>query len=107
MNKTKAITKDILENTYTQRLLLRFLLGGLIALFITYLYLVGSTTFNILARKTLENTVRTLGSQVSQLELTYLNKTAEIDKNYALSKGFVDVHQSIFASRYITHIAIR
>lgn len=48
-----------------------------------------------------------LGSHVSNLELTSLANTNKIDKNYALSKGFVDTHNNIFATRKAPSVAIR
>lgn len=106
-DKAKAITIDIKQNTDTQYMLFRVLVGALIILSIVYAYLIGSITFNILARKSLESTIRTVGSHVGELELTYLSKTNQIDKNFALSKGFVDIHQNIFATRVDSRVAIR
>jgi len=107
MNKAKAITSSIANNRDTQHTLFRVFISALILLSIVYVYLIGSITFSVLARKTLEGTARTLGSHVSELELTYLSKTNNIDKNFALSKGFVDTHQNIFATRTIDRVAIR
>ena len=107
MTKAKAITTDIAENTNTQRVLFRILISSLGILFLVYVYLIGSITFNVLARKALENTVRTLSDNVSQLELSYLNNSNQIDKSYALAKGFVDVDHNIFATRTTTRVAIR
>jgi hypothetical protein len=78
-----------------------------IALSVIYIYLIGSITFNIVARKSLENTIATMTSKVNKLDLTYLNKINEIDKNYALANGFVEVHQNLFVSRDVNHVAIR
>ncbi len=108
MTKVKTMTTELIENTNTQRVILRVLVSGLIVLSIVYVYLIGSITFNVLARKSLETTVRTLGSHVGELELTYLNTANKIDKNYATSIGFVDVHNSLFAARTSTNsVAIR
>lgn len=108
MSKAKEMTTNLIENTKTQRVLFRALISGLIILSIVYVYLIGSITFNVLARKSLESAARTLGSHVSELELTYLNTTNKIDKNYALSLGFVDVHTNIFATRTTpTRVAVR
>lgn len=107
MSKTKAITKDIVENTYTQRFLFRIILGSLLSFFIVYIYLIGSITFNVVAYKSLNNTARNLGSNISQLELTYLNSMSEVNKTLATSLGFEDTKQNIFATRYINHVAIR
>jgi len=107
MTRAKAITEDIAQNINTQKVLFRILITGSVLLFASYIYLIGSITFNVVARKSLENTVVSLNSHVNQLDLTYLNKINEIDKDYALSNGFVEVHQNIFASRNINHVAIR
>ena len=107
MSKAKAITVDIVQNHDTQRIIFRVLISGLVLLSLVYVYLIGSITFNILARKTLATTVRTLGTEMSSLELTYLTAANKIDKNYATSIGFVDVHDNIFATRDTTRVAIR
>lgn len=107
MTKAKAITNDITQNINTQKMLLKVLLTSSVLLFTVYIYLIGSITFNVIARKTLEATVANLNGHINQLELTYLNNINGIDKEYALSNGFVDVKQNLFASRSITHVAIR
>ncbi len=107
MTKARAITNDIAQNINTQKALLRMLIVGSIILFTVYVYLIGSITFNVIARKTLENTAVELASRVNQLDLTYLNSVNKMDKEYALSMGFVDMNQNIFASRSINHVAIR
>ena len=107
MTKAKAITNDIAQNINTQKTLFRILITGSVILFAVYIYLVSSITFNVIARKSLEKTVVSLTSEVNQLDLTYLNNANKIDKEYALSNGFVDTHQNLFASRDINHVAIR
>ena len=106
-NKAKAITTNIAYNRDTQHTLLKAFVGLLIALSVVYVYLIGSITFNVLARKSLEATSRTTGSRVSELELQYLASTNNIDKAYALSKGFVDTNQNIFATRTAPRVALR
>ena len=107
MTKAKAITNEIRENTNTQRVLFRILISGSIILSISYIYLIGSITFNVVARKSLENTVSILDAKVNNLEISYLNEVNKADKSYAESQGFVDVSQDIFASRDVNHVAIR
>ena len=107
MSKTKAITNDIVSNTNTQRIIFRILLGSIIALSIVYVYMIGSITFNVVARKSLESTARVLGSDISEKELTYLNNINQVNKEYAATLGFVDTKSNIFATRSITHVAMR
>ncbi len=107
MSTAKAITNNIVENSHTQRTIFRALISALVLLSLVYIYLIGSITFNVLARKSLDTTVHNLGSQVSSLELTYLSETSGIDQNYAQSLGFVDVQNSIFATRDTPRVAMR
>lgn len=107
MTKVKIITNDIAQNINTQKILFRILIIGSAMLFVAYIYLVGSITFNVIARKSLENTVVNLTSHVNELDLAYLKNVNDLDKKYAESVGFVDVHQNIFATRNINYVAIR
>ncbi len=107
MTKAKEITLDIRENINTQKILFRILIGSSILLFAFYIYLIGSITFNVIARKSLENSMANLTNEVNQLEITYLNNLNKIDKEYAFSRGFVETKQNIFVSRSINHVAIR
>lgn len=107
MNKAKTMTIEIVQNKDIQRVLLRVFVSALIVLSITYIYLIGSITFNVVARKALESEVRTLGSKVSELELGYLNTTNKIDKGYAISLGFVEAKNNIFTVRTTPRVAIR
>jgi hypothetical protein len=107
MSKTKAIANDIAGNTNIQRIIFRILLGSLLSLSVVYIYVIGSITFNVVARKSLENTARIEGSNISNLELTYLKSMDDINKAKATTLGFVDSNSNIFATRYITNVAMR
>ena len=107
MSKAKAITNELSHNMNTQKTLFRVMIICLALLFTVYAYLIGSITFNVIARKSLENTILSLTSEVNSLEITYLSNVNQINKDYALSKGFVEVRQNIFASRNLNHVAIR
>ncbi len=107
MTKAIAITKDIQNSISTQKILLRVLLSLVILLSACYVYLIGNITFNVIARKSLEASVANLSSDVNKLDLVYLNKVNEIDKEYATANGFVENRHNIFVSRDINHVAIR
>lgn len=107
MTRAQAITKDISENINTQKVLLRILIGSIVILSLTYIYLIGTITFDVVARKSLENNLAIANTQVNKLDLQYLNKINEIDKSYATSNGFVEVGQNLFVSRDVNHVAIR
>ena len=104
---SKAKTIELVNDKDIQKVLLRIFISILIILSVTYVYLIDSITFNVLARKTLESTSHELGSRVSELELTYLNNANKIDKSYAATLGFVDAKDSIFTTRTTTRVAIR
>ena len=102
------MTIEIVQNKDIQRVLLRVFISTLIILSVTYVYLIGSITFNVLARKALNKEAQVLGSQVSELELSYLNSANKIDKNFASSLGFVEAKNNIFTTRATAaRVAIR
>lgn len=107
MSKAKLITNTIVRDDHIQKVIFKYLAGSLMILSVCYIYFIGSITFNVLARQSLANTVRVLGSHVGELELSYLSESNSIDKNYALTHGFVDTHQIVFATRTVTSVAIR
>lgn len=107
MSKAKAITNELSYNIGIQKTLFRIMIIAIVSLAVVYIYLIGSITFNVVARKTLEGTIVGLTSEVKELEIQYLSDINKIDKDYAMSKGFVDVHQNIFASRGDNQVAIR
>jgi hypothetical protein len=107
MSNVKNITHNIIEDSSIQRTLFRSLMIALSLLSLTYLYLISSITFNVLARKTLDTTTRNLETSINAKEIAYMNDLNKIDKSYALSKGFVDVPQTIFAVRSVDRVAIR
>jgi hypothetical protein len=107
MSNVKNITHNIIEDTSIQRTLFRSLMVTLGLLSLTYLYLISSITFNVLARKTLDTTIRTLETSINASEIAYMGELNKIDKSYALSKGFVDVNQPIFAIRAADRVALR
>ena len=107
MSKAKAITVNLIQNKYKISTIFRVLIGLLLALCLVYVYLIGSITFNVLARKSLESTARVLGSNISELELKYLAEANKIDKNYAKSLGFIDIKNNIYVTRLNDRVAIR
>lgn len=107
MSKTKIITNDIVANTNTQRIIFKILIALLISLSIVYIYMIGSITFNVVARRSLENTEKQIGSNISQLELTYLTRMNEVDKARAISLGYMETNKNIFAVRTINYVAMR
>jgi hypothetical protein len=97
---TKAITKHIVNDDQTRKQIFRVLLSALSVLCLCYVYFIGSITFNILERRTLETTMRDTASRVSGLEVEYLTLTNSIDIPRGLARGFVEARKNtIFATR--------
>lgn len=108
MNKAKTITNTISNDANVQRTIFKSLVASIVLLSVFYIYFIGSITFNVLARKSVESNMREVGSRVSNLELSYLSLSNSIDKNFALSSGFVDATSPIFAARTdISRVAVR
>src|SRR3989338_3739537 len=63
-----------------------------------YLFFVGTITFNIVARNSLESGNRELSSRVGELELLYLSESNKVDIDLAYSLGFKDAVGTVFAS---------
>ncbi len=77
-------------NNNMESVVLRFILLSFGALAILYVILLGNMVANIVQRRALEATARTLSSDVSDLELTYLSMSNNIDLSYSYSLGFKD-----------------
>ncbi len=107
MTKVKSITNNIIKNNHTRAIIFKALIFSLILLAIAYVYIILSITFNVIARKSLENRIQIFSSNISKLELTYLSGMNKIDKNYVTSNGFVDISNNIFAIRSTNSVAIR
>lgn len=107
MKKTKEITNEIVTNSNIQKTIFKILVGSIFCLSLVYVYIIGSITFNVVARKSLENTSKIIGSNISQLELTYLANINDINKTKATTLGYVDTNSSIFAVRNINRVAMR
>lgn len=107
MNTTKIIANNIIQDNSLRKSIFKVLLAFFIILSVGYMYLIGSITFNVLARKSLETSNHELASRVANLELSYLSIERSIDQQFALSHGFVDAKSVLFATRTDTRVALR
>ncbi len=107
MTKAIAITKDSRQNQRLRKTVFRLLLVTLAIFSVSYFYLIGSITCNIVERRSFENKITSLNSQVNELDLIYLHMIKNLDKEYAMSNGFTDNDQNLFVSRDINHVAVR
>ncbi len=104
---TKKYTQNIIEDGNARKQIFRVLMGSLVALSLCYVYFIGSITFNVLARKSLETNLHDVGSHVSQLDLEYLSIANSVDAPLGSSLGFVDSKDTLFATRTSSNVAIR
>lgn len=72
---------------------------GAAALFGCYMYVVGAITFSVIERKGLEESTRTLLSDISMQELQYLGQEKGLTKQAAYSTGLVDAPSLAFTSQ--------
>jgi hypothetical protein len=95
--KNYSSSVQILNNDLN-RTLLNFLLVTLGSLAILYSCLLAVMVFNIVERKATEAQIRTVGNEVSTLELEYLDLSNKIDLNFSHSLGFKEANTK-FATR--------
>lgn len=103
----KAITQKRIDDINTRKTILRILIATLVLLCLSYVYFIGSITFNILARKSLELSRKEIGNNVSQIELEYIKLSNSINATYGSEVGFVDAQNTIFASRTKERVALK
>lgn len=67
-------------------------------LFLAYLYCVGAVTFTVLHRRSLEQDLKLMTSDISHQELSFLDAQKSLTKEYAYAHGFVDPSSIAFSS---------
>lgn len=85
-------------NNDVERITLRFIFWSFLALSLLYVLLLGNMVSNIIERRSLEISARALGSEVRDLELTYLSVSNNVDLALSYSMGFREAKAS-FATR--------
>ena len=76
------------------------------ALAVWYIIILGTIVFNITERKTAESKIRTLSSEVSDLELSYLAKSNSIDLSLSYSMGFQEVSPKFATRKNLTALGM-
>ena len=85
-------------NNNIEKLLLNTILWSFAALAALYILFLGIMVTNIVERRSLEAEARTLGTEVSNLESTYLSMSNNVDDNFSHSLGFQET-KATFATR--------
>ena len=96
--KNYAGSINIVDNSNLKRRILYILLISFGALGFFYVLILGNMTFNIIERRALEGSARTLSNEVLNLELTYLQISSKVDLILAKSLGFQETKIN-FATR--------
>jgi hypothetical protein len=104
---TKALTQHIVEDQGTRRQIFRVLISMLCVLSLAYVYFIGSITFNILARRTMESTMRENASRVNSLEVEYISLSNSIDVSSGLARGFVETRPTFATRTSLSTVAVR
>ncbi len=102
INTLKINTKiqpNIVNNQDLEKRVFKTLIGMFLVLFLAYIYFVGHTIFDIVARKSIDTEARNLTSNVSSLELEYFSLSNKIDLAYAKSSGFINPNETAFADK--------
>lgn len=68
-------------------------------LFGLYLYFVGAITFSVVERQGLEESTKTLRSDISTQELHYLEKEKMLTKEFAYNMGLIDAPTISFTTQ--------
>lgn len=96
---TREFTKNIANDGALRRRIFRILISSIGVLSICYVYLIGTITFNVVARRALEANMNEINSTVGQLELQSINLTNNIDIAYGKEHGFTEAKGTLFVNK--------
>ncbi len=102
--KRYAVNIQAIDNA--EKFMLKAVLFSFGALAIWYIIILGTIVFNITERKTAESKIRSLSSEVSDLELDYLSKSNSIDLNLSHSMGFKEVSPKFATRKALTALGM-
>jgi hypothetical protein len=69
--------------------------------FLFYTYFLGHTIYSVVDRKAVEHATDVLASEVSVMELRYLEGVGSIDREFALSRGFSEPVHTYYTNQNI------
>lgn len=104
--KFKRYAASIQAISNAEKFMLRAVLFSFGAIAIWYIIILGTIVFNITERKTAESKIRTLSSEVSDLELGYLAKSNSIDLSLSYSMGFQEVSPKFATRKNLTSLGM-
>lgn len=95
---TYASSLSIINNSNLESKLFKLMLGILGILAISYIFIIGNITLNIIERTALLESEHSMSNELGDLELQYLALSSKVDLNLAYSLGFKEAKAS-FATR--------
>ena len=104
--KNYAGNVSIVNNNNLERRVLDIMLWTVGALALCYVLFLGNMVFNIIERKALEVSARTLTNDVGNLESQYFSASSKIDINLAQSMGFKEIPKSYAVRRSLGSLKI-
>jgi len=96
---TREFTQNIANDGALRRRIFRILLSSIGVLSLCYIYLIGTITFNVVARRALEAKVNEINSKVGYLELESINLSNSIDIAYGNEHGFTEAKGTLFVNK--------
>jgi hypothetical protein len=95
------MTTLLYKITYAQKTIVHTLIAVAVLLVIGYLYTVNSAAFNAAAHERMSDRIAEMQSRIGELELSFIEKNATIDRNLASNFGLVQADESakIFVAR--------
>ncbi len=99
MIKIKNNIRSFNEYALLLRRATKYCFVGVGALFGCYLYFVGAITFSVVERQSLEESTKSLVSDISIQELHYLEKEKHLTKEVAYSTGLIDAPSLSFTTK--------
>lgn len=96
--KKQISNVSIINNNNIERHVLNIMIWSFGTLALLYILFLGNMVFNIVERRNLEKDVRTISSEVQDLELNYLSMSSKLDLALSQSMGFKEIAKS-FAIR--------
>lgn len=97
---TYASSLSIINNSNLESKLFKLMLGILGILAISYIFIIGNITLNIIERTALLESEHSMANELGDLELQYLALSSKVDLNLAYSLGFKEAKAS-FATRNV------
>lgn len=99
------VNKIIAKTNISYKKINKLFIFANIFLFATYLFFVGATTVEVVARKNTEESVRALQSKRASIEEVYNEASKAYTKEYARNLGFVEAVPTFYATKTNSTVA--